>query len=43
MPESIQRNLERKFHLDQPWWVQYGYYVKGVFTFDLGPSLDPRP
>jgi ABC-type dipeptide/oligopeptide/nickel transport system permease component len=39
VPESIQRNLERKFHLDQPWWVQYGYYVKGVFTFDLGPSL----
>ena len=28
--------------LDQPWWV-HGYYVKGVFTFDLGPSLDPRP
>ena len=21
------------------WYVQYGYYVKGVFTFDLGPSL----
>ena len=39
VPESIQRNLERKFHLDQPWYVQYGYYVKGVFTFDLGPSL----
>jgi ABC-type dipeptide/oligopeptide/nickel transport system permease component len=39
VPESIQRNLERKFHLDQPWYVQYAYYVKGVFTFDLGPSL----
>jgi ABC-type dipeptide/oligopeptide/nickel transport system permease component len=39
VPESIQRNLERKFHLDRPWYVQYGYYVKGVFTFDLGPSL----
>jgi dipeptide transport system permease protein len=39
VPESIQRNLERKFHLDQPWYVQYGYYVKGVFTGDLGPSL----
>jgi len=39
VPESIQRNLERKFHLDRPWFVQYLYYVKGVATFDLGPSL----
>jgi ABC-type dipeptide/oligopeptide/nickel transport system permease component len=39
VPESIQRNLERKFNLDEPWYVQYAYYVKGVFTFDLGPSL----
>jgi oligopeptide transport system permease protein len=42
VPESIQRNLERKYHLDQPWYVQYAYYVKGVFTFDLGPSLVQR-
>jgi ABC-type dipeptide/oligopeptide/nickel transport system permease component len=39
VPESIQRNLERKFNLDEPWYIQYAYYVKGVFTFDLGPSL----
>ena len=39
VPAAIQRNLERKFHLDDPWYVQYGNYVKGVFTFDLGPSL----
>jgi oligopeptide transport system permease protein len=39
VPASIQRNLERKYHLDQPWYAQYAYYVKGVFTFDLGPSL----
>jgi ABC-type dipeptide/oligopeptide/nickel transport system permease component len=39
VPESIQRNLERKFHLDEPWYVQYGQYVKNVFTFDLGPSM----
>lgn len=39
VPESIQRNLERKFNLDEPWYVQYALYVKGVFTFDLGPSL----
>jgi ABC-type dipeptide/oligopeptide/nickel transport system permease component len=39
VPESIQRNLDRKFNLDEPWYVQYALYVKGVFTFDLGPSL----
>ena len=39
VPESVQRNLERKFNLDKPWWQQYLYYVKGVFTLDLGPSL----
>src|ERR671918_1202561 len=39
VPESIQRNLEAKFNLDDPWYVQYANYVKGVVTFDLGPSL----
>jgi dipeptide transport system permease protein len=39
VPASIQRNLEAKFNLDEPWYVQYAYYVKGVFTLDLGPSL----
>ena len=23
IPASIQANLERKFHLDQPWYAQY--------------------
>jgi oligopeptide transport system permease protein len=39
IPESIQRNLEAKYGLDQPWYVQYVRYVRGVVTFDLGPSL----
>jgi ABC-type dipeptide/oligopeptide/nickel transport system permease component len=42
VPVAIQQNLERKFHLDRPWYVQYAYYVKGVFTFDLGPSMAQR-
>jgi ABC-type dipeptide/oligopeptide/nickel transport system permease component len=42
VPAAIQRNLEHKFHLDKPWYVQYAYYVKGVFTFDLGPSMAQR-
>ncbi|MCP9484691.1 MAG: ABC transporter permease [Gaiellaceae bacterium MAG52_C11] len=39
VPEAVQRNLERKFNLDKPWYLQYAYYVKGVATYDLGPSL----
>lgn len=39
VPASIQANLDRKFHLSDPWYVQYADYVKGVFTLDLGPSL----
>jgi ABC-type dipeptide/oligopeptide/nickel transport system permease component len=42
VPVSTQRNLERKFHLDKPWYTQYLYYVKGIFTADLGPSLFQR-
>jgi oligopeptide transport system permease protein len=39
IPAAIQANLERKYGLDKPWYIQYARYVKGVFTFDLGPSL----
>ena len=39
IPASIQANLERKFGLDKPWYVQYWRYVKGFATFDLGPSI----
>jgi ABC-type dipeptide/oligopeptide/nickel transport system permease component len=42
VPVAVQQNLERKFNLDKPWYVQYALYVKGVFTFDLGPSLVTR-
>ena len=42
VPEAVQRNLERKFNVDEPWYLQYAYYVKGVATFDLGPSLVVR-
>jgi oligopeptide transport system permease protein len=42
VPPAIQANLDRQFHLDQPWYMQYVYYVKGVFTANLGPSLQQR-
>jgi oligopeptide transport system permease protein len=39
VPTEIQENLERKYGLNDPWYIQYANYVKGVATFDLGPSL----
>ena len=39
VPEAVQRNLEEKFNVNEPFHVQYALYVKGVFTWDFGPSL----
>ena len=39
VPPAVLANLNRKFGLDKPWYVQYGKYVKDVATLDLGPSL----
>ena len=39
VPETYERFLRRHYHLDEPWLVEFGYWVKSVFTFDFGPSL----
>jgi oligopeptide transport system permease protein len=39
VPAAVMANLNRKFGLDKPWYVQYVRYVKDVATLDLGPSL----
>jgi oligopeptide transport system permease protein len=39
VPAAVMANLNRKFGLDKPWYVQYAKYVEDVATFDLGPSL----
>ena len=31
--------LMAKYHLDEPAWVQYGYYMRGLLQGDLGPDL----
>jgi ABC-type dipeptide/oligopeptide/nickel transport system permease component len=35
-------DLERQFNLDNPWYLQYAYYVKDVFTLDFGVSMKQR-
>ncbi|HVS85335.1 MAG TPA: hypothetical protein VHD91_06870, partial [Gaiellaceae bacterium] len=42
VPPAVMANLNRKFGLDKPWYVQYAKYVEDVATFDLGPSLVTR-
>lgn len=41
-PEAIRHNQREKYGLDLPWYQQYGNYLKGVVTLDLGPSLSFR-
>ncbi len=38
-PETIQR-YEELYHLDQPWWKQYGYWLYNIVRhFDFGHSF----
>lgn len=38
LPEVVKRNIEAKYHLDDPLVVQYGRYMFDVMRGDLGPS-----
>jgi len=39
LPDSVLEALNKKYHLDDPLWKQYVDYVKGVLSFNLGPSF----
>lgn len=39
IPDAILKVLENKYHLNDPLFKQYTEYMKGLFTFDLGPSF----
>ncbi len=36
---AVQEQIRASYNLDQPFFVQYLLYLKGVFTFDLGTTL----
>lgn len=38
VPDEILKNLNKKYHLDDPLYKQYFDYIKGAVRFDLGPS-----
>jgi oligopeptide transport system permease protein len=39
IPEEILKAMHKHYGLDQPLFVQYLKYLKGVLTFELGPSF----
>jgi oligopeptide transport system permease protein len=39
VPPEVIKALEAKYHLDDPLYLQYVNYVKGLLTWDLGPSF----
>jgi oligopeptide transport system permease protein len=41
-PKSIRDNIRRRYGLDLPWYEQYGNYLVGVTTLNLGPSFSYR-
>lgn len=39
LPDSVLEALNEKYHLNDPVLKQYTDYIKGVFTFNMGPSF----
>ncbi|NPV39032.1 Oligopeptide transport system permease protein OppB [Brevinematales bacterium NS] len=43
LPEQVLKNLEAKYHLDEPLWKQYFRYMGDIlFRLDFGPSFRSR-
>jgi oligopeptide transport system permease protein len=38
LPPQIKKNIEAKYHLDEPVWKQYFSYLSGLAQGDFGPS-----
>jgi oligopeptide transport system permease protein len=39
VPEEIMKSMYKHYGLDQPWYIQYFRYIKGLVTWNLGPSF----
>ena len=39
IPPEIAANLESVYHLDEPLWKQYGFYLGNILQGDFGPSF----
>ncbi|MCX2971794.1 MULTISPECIES: ABC transporter permease [Streptomyces] len=43
VPDSVRIALTEQYHLDEPWYVRYWYYLSGLVQGDFGNSLNGRP
>ena len=39
LPAAVMKNIEERYHLNDPLWVQYADYLKNILKGDLGPSF----
>ncbi|WP_309050430.1 ABC transporter permease [Streptomyces sp.] len=39
VPDNIRATLTAQYHLDEPWYLQYWYYFKGLLQGDFGESI----
>ena len=37
--EAVKAQIEAQYHLNEPFLIQWLYFLKGVVTFDLGPVV----
>ncbi len=43
LPPAVAEQLRAQYHLDQPFLVQYGIYLRNLLTGDFGMSFSRRP
>ncbi len=44
IPPAVLAAVRHEYHLDEPLWKQYGWWLRGVMTLDFGPSvIDHQP
>ena len=43
LTEAAAAQIRAEYHLEQPFWMQYLLYLKGVFTLDFGKSFNQQP
>ncbi|MGY2063615.1 ABC transporter permease, partial [Nocardia gipuzkoensis] len=43
MTPAVEATLRARYHLDQPFIIQYLEYLKGILTLDFGTSFSGRP
>ncbi|MEV6772621.1 ABC transporter permease [Nocardia sp. NPDC051030] len=43
MTPAVEQALRARYHLDQPFFIQYLEFLKGIVTLDFGTSFSGRP